>query len=147
MNTLTDLKSHNPLLAVDVIVRFKKKVVLVERRNTPVGWAIPGGIVEEGERVETAARREIREEINLDLKDLQQWKVFSAPDRDPRGHIVSVCFTGLGEGTLEAHTDAAEAGLFSLHKPLPSMVFDHARILREYKFRDWVPRLRLPLNG
>lgn len=131
MNSQNEPK--NPLLAVDTIIRYEKKIVLVERKNYPTGWALPGGFVDAGETVEAAARRETREETNLSLNDVKQWRVFSQPDRDPRQHVVSVVFTARGEGTLRADTDAATARSFSLHSDLPELAFDHETILEDYR--------------
>jgi 8-oxo-dGTP diphosphatase len=133
---------QNPLLAVDVIARHKQRIVLIERRNHPSGWAIPGGFVERGETVEEAARREIREETSLQLQNLRQWKVFSAPDRDPRQHVVSVCFKARGKGTIQADTDAASVRTVSLHEPLPELVFDHEQILKEYVCSERIPKFQ-----
>lgn len=129
----SDSEAKNPLLAVDTIIRLERQIILVERKNEPSGWALPGGFVETGETVEAAARRETREETNLELDRLQQWRVFSDPARDPRRHVVSVVFTAEGSGTLNAATDAASAKAFSLQSPLPELAFDHSSIIRQYR--------------
>jgi ADP-ribose pyrophosphatase YjhB (NUDIX family) len=144
---VNELKTSNPLLCVDVIVRFQRKIVLIRRKNPPQGWALPGGVVDDGETVETAARREIDEEIGLELRDLSQWKVFSDPDRDPRGHAVSVCFTAAGRGTLEANSDADAVELFSLHSSFPDLAFDHDRILTDFQRQIFTPYRRLSEDG
>lgn len=124
-----------PLLAVDVIVEMADRpgrpVVLVGRRNPPLGWAIPGGFVDVGETVEQAAVRELREETGLDIVDLSLFGVYSDPERDPRGHTVSVVFTAAATGTPLAGDDAAEV-LMVLPQESPATVFDHARILNDY---------------
>lgn len=139
---MSDNERPNPLLAVDVLVRHERRIVLVERKNPPSGWAIPGGFVETGETVEAAARREIQEETSLQLRNLRQWRVFSAPKRDPRQHVVSVCFKARGQGTLEADTDALSTRSFSLHDPLPELAFDHQEILEEYVRSERTPKLQ-----
>lgn len=124
---------RNPFPTVDVIIRKQEKIVLIERRNPPYGWALPGGFVDYGEDLESAARREAREETNLELKELRQFRAYSEPERDPRHHTISVVFIALGEGELKAGDDAVAAGLFSL-EDLPSpLCFDHARILEDYR--------------
>lgn len=127
----TDSCRH-PLLAVDAIVRVRDEIVLVRRRNPPEGWAIPGGFVELGETVERAVRREIQEETGLELDDLAQWRVFSDPDRDPRRHVVSLCFTARSVGSPRAGSDARDVDLFPPSDPPAELAFDHQAILRRY---------------
>lgn len=127
-----------PALTVDVIVEYKNGIILIERKNPPYGWALPGGFVDYGETVETAARREIKEEISLKLAQLKQFKVYSDPSRDPRGHTVSVVFTAKGKGPIIPGSDALKAKILpvlSHQKQLKlqqNIVFDHRRILKDY---------------
>jgi 8-oxo-dGTP diphosphatase len=124
-----------PLLAVDVIVEMTDRpgrpVVLVARRNPPLGWAIPGGFVDVGETIEHAAVRELKEETGLEIVDLSLLGVYSDPNRDPRGHTVSVVFVAAAVGEPVAGDDAAEV-LVVLPEESPKTVFDHAQILRDY---------------
>ena len=129
----------NPLPAADVIVSIGGKVVLIKRRNSPPGWAIPGGFIEYGERAEDAATREIREETGLEIKGLKLFQVRSDPKRDPRFHTITIVYTAESNGAPKAGDDAGEAGLFG-SDDLPSpLAFDHADILRDY-FREWKHR-------
>lgn len=121
-----------PRLTVDVIIRSSKGVVLVERCNPPYGWALPGGFVNYGETVEDTARREVKEETGLNLKGLRQFRVYSAPDRDPRGHTVSVVFTARAEGEMRPGSDAKGVEVFPLDE-LPELAFDHRKILADYR--------------
>lgn len=123
-------KPVTPLLTVDIIIVVGGKIVLIRRRNLPYKgcWALPGGFVDLGETVEAAAVREAREETGLEVELQGLVGVFSDPDRDPRGHTVSVCFVGRGHGTLKASSDARDAGLFSLDD-LPPLAFDHEDII------------------
>lgn len=130
----------NPLLAVDAIIRCDHRIVLIERKNPPVGWALPGGFVEINETVEDAVRREIREETNLRLNNLKQWRVFSDPERDPRQHVASVVFTATATGTPEAASDAAGVGTVSLHEELPDLVFDHEAIIERFQRDQFKPK-------
>lgn len=124
----------HPLLTVDIVIEYKDGIVLIERKNPPYGWALPGGFVNYGETVETAARRETKEETSLNLKYLKQFRVYSSPSRDPRWHTVSVVFTAKGEGALKAKSDAAKAKVVpSGSGGLPkNIAFDHRQILEDY---------------
>jgi len=127
------LNPRQPKLAVDCIIRVGDKVLLIHRRNEPVGWALPGGFVEYGETVENAVRREMREETGLELADLEQFRVYSDPERDPRGHTVSVVFTARGIGQPNAGDDADRFRLASVEELHPDeLVFDHFRILQDF---------------
>jgi len=125
------------MLAVDVIIRTPDGVVLIRRKNEPYKglWAIPGGFVRYGERVEDAATREVKEETSLRVKLGGLVGVYSDPKRDPRGHVVSVCFlaerTG---GRLKASSDAQDTKIFK-HIPWRELAFDHARILKDAGFK------------
>ncbi|OQX61335.1 MAG: NUDIX hydrolase [Desulfococcus sp. 4484_241] len=125
-------KHRNPALTVDIIIEVGQKVVLIERRNPPYGWALPGGFVDYGESLEAAAIREAREETSLDVKLLEQFHAYSDPSRDPRFHTVSVVFLASADGSPKAADDAINTGLFT-EKDLPSgLAFDHGRILEHY---------------
>ena len=123
---------RNPLLTVDIIVEVKSGIVLIERKNIPHGWAIPGGFVDYGESVEIAAVREAKEEISLDVVLTEQFYTYSDPGRDARHHTVSTVFIATADGTPRGADDAKKAGIFS-ESDLPTpIVFDHGRILRDY---------------
>ena len=125
---------RNPFLTVDIIIRVSgKKILLIERKNPPYGWALPGGFVDYGESLETAARREAEEETGLELEDLKQFRAYSDPDRDPRFHTVTVVFTATGKGNPKAADDAKHLEVFPLDRLPSPIAFDHARILEEYR--------------
>ncbi|MGB5211007.1 MAG: NUDIX hydrolase [Gammaproteobacteria bacterium] len=132
-------RPQTPLLTVDVVIESTMagdaSVVLVKRANPPLGWALPGGFVDVGETVESAARREVLEETGLVVSGLNLLGVYSDPARDPRGHTASIVFIAQSDGIPLAGDDAAEARWFSL-KSLPGQVFDHAHILRDYQTRQ-----------
>lgn len=130
---------RNPLPTVDVIIHAATgggagSVVLIERRNPPLGWALPGGFIEEGESAETAACREALEETGLAVTLTGLAGVYSEPGRDPRHHTLSVVYTAQAArlDDLAANTDAASARLFPLDG-LPPLAFDHARILADFR--------------
>jgi len=122
----------NPLPTVDVIVEIDGKILLIERKNPPHGWALPGGFIDYGESAEEAAVREIKEETGIELSRLTQFRCYSDPDRDPRFHTLSIVFTAESTGRPVAGDDAAETGLFEPDEFPTPIVFDHAEILGDY---------------
>ena len=100
---------RNPTPTVDVVIRQGETIVLIKRANPPHGWALPGGFIDEGERVERAAVREALEETGLDVRLEALRSVYSDPSRDPRQHTMSVVFTATAEGAPEGLDDALEA--------------------------------------
>jgi ADP-ribose pyrophosphatase YjhB (NUDIX family) len=125
-------KSKSPSLTVDIIIQMKGGIVLINRKNPPFGWALPGGFVEYGETVEHAAAREAKEETDLRVRNLRLFGVYSDPKRDPRGHTVSIVFTATASGKPKAGSDAAGIGIFT-KRTLPQLiVFDHKKIIRDF---------------
>ena len=125
-----------PLLAVDVAIYVKERdgFVLVKRLNPPFKdhWAIPGGFVEVGETVEQAAVREAKEETGLNVKLVKLIGVYSKPDRDPRGHVVSIAYLAIPVGgQLKAASDAKEVGVFPITSLPSELAFDHSEILKD----------------
>lgn len=128
----TKIQTHrNPVPTVDIIIEVGDKIVLIERKNPPHGWALPGGFVDYGESYETAALREAKEETGVEVTGLKQFHTYSKPGRDPRQHTASTVFTGSGDTAPMAGDDAAKAELFAQDN-LPPLVFDHAEILSDY---------------
>jgi 8-oxo-dGTP diphosphatase len=130
----TAVKTYrDPFLTVDIIISMGGSgIVLIERKNPPFGWALPGGFVDYGESLETAARREALEETGLRLQDLRQFRAYSDPARDPRHHTVSVVFTAVGIGEPRAADDARNLAVFPAGSLPAVLAFDHGRILGEY---------------
>ena len=126
-------KYRSPLLTTDIIIEVSDRgIVLIERKNPPHGWALPGGFVDYGESLEKAAVREAKEETSLDVLLTEQFYTYSDPRRDPRHHSVSTVFIATAEAEPSAADDAMVARLFE-EKDLPGpLVFDHAQILRDY---------------
>lgn len=127
----------NPVPTVDVVILLPGQgVVLVERRNPPLGFALPGGFVDYGETVEAAAVREAREETGLAVTLTGLLGVYSHPSRDRRLHTVSTVFTAQAAdpAALRAGDDAAAVRVFPLDG-LPELAFDHARIVEDFARR------------
>ncbi|TFG93108.1 MAG: NUDIX hydrolase [Syntrophobacterales bacterium] len=124
---------HNPTPTVDIIITVEEGgIVLIMRRNEPVGWAIPGGFVDYGESLEDAAVREAREETSLDVILEGQLGTYSRPDRDPRQHTISTVFMASSAGTPAAADDAAQIGVFTEDTLPEPLMFDHREILSDY---------------
>ncbi|HAN74005.1 MAG TPA: NUDIX hydrolase [Planktothrix sp. UBA8407] len=133
---------RNPTPTVDIIIelidRPDRPIVLIERKNPPLGWAIPGGFVDYGESVETAAIREAKEETGLDVELIEQFYVYSDPNRDPRQHTLSVVFLATAIGQPQAADDAKNLELFEPGKIPQNLCFDHDRILKDYwRYRNY----------
>ncbi|MGN6734650.1 MAG: NUDIX domain-containing protein [Candidatus Binatia bacterium] len=126
-------KYSNPLLTVDIIVELPDgTIVLIERKNPPHGWALPGGFVDYGESIEHAAIREAEEEISLNVTLTEQFYTYSDPRRDPRHHTVSTVFIATAVGVARAADDAKSVRTFRESNLPAPLVFDHAQILRDY---------------
>ncbi len=124
---------RNPFPTVDIIIEIEGRILLIERKNPPKGWALPGGFVDYGETLESAAIREAKEETGLDIYDLRLLGCYSDPKRDSRMHTITTVYIAKGEGVPQAADDAAELALF-LPQELPSpLCFDHARIIEDYR--------------
>jgi 8-oxo-dGTP diphosphatase len=125
-------------LTADSILIFENEVLLIQRGRDPFQgkWALPGGFVDEGEKVLDAAKRELEEETGISGQNLVQFGAYGDPGRDPRGRVVSIAHWVLLEAKPEATAgdDAAEYGWFDLDH-LPDLAFDHARILFDVRER------------
>lgn len=132
-----------PALAVDAVIEMTDRpgrpIVLIERRNEPLGWALPGGFVDVGETLEQAVVREVLEETGLKITLGELLGAYSDPARDPRGHTVGIVYTATATGEPQAQDDAKAVALFDPERP-PPLAFDHARILED--FRRWRAKRR-----
>ncbi|MDE2234504.1 MAG: NUDIX hydrolase [Gammaproteobacteria bacterium] len=142
-------RPKTPSLAVDLIIeltdRTGSQIVLIQRRNPPPGWALPGGFVDVGETLEAAARREALEETGLQVQLKVLLGCYSDPARDSRGHTVSAVYVAESRGQPRAGDDAAGIGVFDALAP-PQLAFDHALILSDYRrYRE--TGMPAPLRG
>jgi len=133
----THSRYRNPIPTVDIIIeirdaRGRDGIVLIERKNPPPGWALPGGFVDYGESLEDAAVREALEETSLRVRLLGQLGTYSDPARDPRKHTISTVFIARASGTPNARDDAKTLGIFTRREIDFPLAFDHARILKDY---------------
>ncbi len=139
---------RNPTPTVDIIIELidqpERPIILIERKNPPYGWAIPGGFVDYGESVEMAAYREAKEEVSLEIELIEQFQVYSDPQRDQRQHTISIVFLATAKGTPKAADDAKNLRIFHLWELPNQLCFDHAKILKDYQhYRYYGIRPRL----
>lgn len=132
--------NYTPKIFVTVdVVLFRKmnsryEILLIQRLNDPFKsyWALPGGFVDENEDLETAAKRELFEETDIQLFQVKQLKAYGNPNRDPRHHTISVVFIGEIDSLAEAKAkDDAKAVKWLTIDELPALAFDHAEIIRD----------------
>ncbi len=133
-------KYHYPAIAVDVIVERDDHLLVVLRKKDPFkgSLAIPGGFMNEGERVEDAATRELLEETNLNIELIDILGVYSAPNRDPRGHVVSIVFVAkMIGGNAKAGDDADSFEWLTIEDLIKNkrVAFDHIKLIEDY--REW----------
>ncbi|MBX5482148.1 MAG: NUDIX hydrolase [Myxococcaceae bacterium] len=122
-----------PLVTVDCLIELPgDRIVLIRRKNPPLGWALPGGFVDVGEKLHDAAVREAKEETGLSVDLTEQFFTYSDPARDPRRHTISTVYIGWAEGEPRGADDAAEARAFGLDELPTDLAFDHGQILADY---------------
>lgn len=133
INYMITKQQRGPFVAADAIIDINGSIVIIERSNPPFGWALPGGFVDNYESVESAVRREMKEETDLELEDLKQFHVYSKPGRDPRFHTIGIVFTAKGKGKPKAGDDAAGLKVISLDDiDKYNFAFDHKQIIKDY---------------
>ncbi len=123
---------RNPVPTVDIIIDYNGGIILIKRKNPPEGWALPGGFVDYGESLESAAVREAKEEIGLDVKLIRQFHSYSDPKRDPRHHTITTVFLAKAKGKAVPGDDAKEIGIFTRKKLPEQIAFDHRNIIKDY---------------
>ena len=133
---------RNPIPTVDIIIETKDKdgrpgIGLIERKNEPPGWALPGGFVDYGESLEDAAVREAKEETSLDVTLKRQFHAYSDPNRDPRKHTITNVFVASASGIPKAADDAKNIRIFSPDSIDVPLAFDHTKIIDDYVKRKY----------
>jgi 8-oxo-dGTP diphosphatase len=123
---------RNPFPTVDIIIEIEGGIVLIERKNAPYGWALPGGFVDYGETLEQAAIREAREETSVEISNLKLLGCYSDPSRDERMHTISAVYVADGTGVPLASDDAAGLRIFAIDQLPGELCFDHAKIIGDY---------------
>jgi 8-oxo-dGTP diphosphatase len=135
--TMPSRKYRNPFPTVDIVIEILaggrvRGIVLIERRNPPYGWALPGGFVDYGETLEAAAVREAREETGLEVDLVGQLGAYSDPSRDPRFHTISTVFLARATGSPRGGDDAKKAVIVDPRRDGRPLAFDHRRIIDDY---------------
>ncbi|RJP29849.1 MAG: NUDIX domain-containing protein [Candidatus Omnitrophota bacterium] len=124
---------QGPYITVDAIIEIDDSIVIIQRSNPPFGWALPGGFVDYGESLEDAVIREAKEETNMEITQLKQFRTYSDPDRDPRFHTIGTVFIAKAKGNPRAGDDAKGLKVIPL-KDIKKFdfAFDHGRIIEDY---------------
>jgi ADP-ribose pyrophosphatase YjhB (NUDIX family) len=128
----TNSNPRNPIPTVDIIIEYKGGIILIKRKNPPEGWALPGGFVDYGESLETAAFREAKEETGLNIKLIRQFHTYSDPKRDSRHHTITTVYIAKAKGIAIAGDDAEQIGAFKRGVFPEEIAFDHREILNDY---------------
>ncbi len=128
----TNSNPRNPIPTVDIIIEYKGGIILIKRKNPPEGWALPGGFVDYGESLETAAFREAKEETGLNINLIRQFHTYSDPKRDSRHHTITTVYIAKAKGIAIAGDDAEQIGAFKRGVFPEEIAFDHREILNDY---------------
>lgn len=127
------MEFKSPMPCVDIIIEINNSIVIIERKNEPLGLALPGGFVDPWESIEHAAIREAKEETSLDVELYDFLYTYSDPKRDKRLHTISSVFIAKAKGEPKGSDDAKKAFLVPFRDLLNNeYTFDHKRILKDY---------------
>jgi len=137
MNSTNKFKPTTPLISADTIIELVDEnnqtgIVLIERKNPPYGWAIPGGFVDVGETIEQAAIREAKEEVCLDVTLKCLLGIYSDPARDARGHTATAIYVATSTGKPMAADDAKNVAVFNMEAIPTELAFDHDKAIQDY---------------
>lgn len=125
-----------PSITTDIFIFDENKnFILIKRKNNPYKdyWALPGGFVDYGETVEHAAIREALEETSIDVELDKLINVYSDPNRDSRGHIITIAYTAKGDfKKAKADDDAQDIAIFNCQDlDNINLAFDHQQIIND----------------
>ncbi|MFH1432269.1 MAG: NUDIX hydrolase [archaeon] len=129
---LDTIRRYVPMITVDGLIIEDKKILLIKRATDPFKgyWALPGGFVELGETLEHAISREILEETGLKTRATRLVGAYSGPDRDPRGHTISIAYLMEIIGGKPGPTqEAKEVRYFDLDNLPKDIAFDHRKMI------------------
>jgi len=157
LNVSEQHTSAAPDITTDVVVFSRRmntghleepiQVLLVRRKPDsdayPGAWALPGGYLDPGERLTTAARRELREETGLDLTGgpLRLVGIYDDPERDPRGRVITVAYMATVDDCPPVHgRDDVDAAQWVPVQEATGLAFDHGRILTDAEWQFWHTR-------
>lgn len=136
------MSEKNPRIVVDAVVVKDNSVLLIKRKTDPFKdcWALPGGFVEVGETVEQAVVREVKEECGVEVELDSLLGVYSNPDRDPRGHVVSVVFVGIPKsGKLKESSESEPSWKKFEEAESLKLAFDHQTIIEDFRIIMMIP--------
>ena len=131
---------ETPKLAVDAIIHVFDKIVIIKRKNPPLGYAFPGGFVDIGETCEQAVVREAKEETSLVCEVRSVLGVYSDPQRDKRGHIVSIAYILTApKGSVPVAADDADGAFLitPFEASRKTLVADHGKMLIDFYYQYW----------
>lgn len=134
--TILGIIFRHPITGTSIIPILPDGRIVLIRRSDDGCWALPGGMVDWGEDVPSAVRRELMEETGLELVKIRRLVgVYSAPDRDPRIHSICIVVEADVQGAMEIQDslEVTEIQAFSANSlPKPQMSHDHNRQLQDY---------------
>lgn len=135
IQTVLGIIFRHPITGTSIIPILPNGQIVLIRRRDNGQWALPGGIVDWGEDIPAAVRRELAEETGLDLVKIRRLVgVYSAPDRDPRIHSICVVVEAEVQGKMKVRDtlEVTEIATFSPNSLPHKLSHDHTRQLQDY---------------
>lgn len=119
---------NNPRACVSAIIQRRDEILFVQRAHEPFKhyWDLPGGFLEAGEAPEEGLRREVREELQVEINILKMWKAYAdtyRPEPTPLAVIYYICT--LGQGSIHQQEEIADVKWFTLNNPPDKLAFNH----------------------
>ena len=136
ISTVIGIIFRHPIVGTTIIPLLPDGRIVLIQRSDSGKWGLPGGMVDWGEDIPAATIRELKEETGLNVIKIRRLVgVYSAPDRDPRIHSISVLIEVEADGVLEPE-DKLEVLQVKAFKPeelpLGNLSHDHDRQLQDY---------------